>query len=117
MVYRGTNKTETIWFSQVGDLGDVHYVELITPDDESVFYVTTCCNEDWMWAFNMDGASNYEMVKYVIMDAALKCDNAGDLLDMLDDIFADEFEDILVEDNNDCCGHCCENCNHRDCLN
>lgn len=119
MVYNGTNKTEVIWFSPENDLEEVHYIELIKSDDEPVFYVTACCNEDWMWAFYMDGVSNYEMVKYTIIDTAFGCVSMGELLDNLDEIFADEFEDILVEDEDECeCdGSCCEYCNHRSCLN
>lgn len=119
MVYRGTNKTETIWMSPADDPKDIHYIEMTQSDDEPVFYVTTCCNEYWVWAFRMDGASNYEMVKHAIMDAMLGCDSMGKLLDMLDSIFDEYFEDILVEDEDECeCnGNCCENCNHRNCLN
>ena len=117
MVYRGTSKTETIWISPVDDAKDVHYIELIQAEDDPVFYVTTCCNEDWVWAFRMDGTSNYEMVKHAIMDAAFGCDSAGELLDVLDEVFDDYFGDILVEDSCECDGRCCENCNHRDCLN
>ena len=117
MVYYGTNETEIIWIGPANDLEEVHYIELIKSDDEPVFYVTACCNEDWVWAFNMNGVSNYEMVKHTIMDAAFECDRMGQLLDALDEIFIENFEDILVEDEEDECGCCCENCNHRGCLN
>ncbi len=119
MVYHGTSKTETIWVGPANDLNEMHCIELTKSDDEPVFYVTACCNEDWVWAFYMDGESNYEMVKHTIIDALFECDGMGELLDMLDAIFADDFEDILVEDEDECeCDECCcEYCNHRDCLN
>ena len=116
MVYCGTSEKEIIWVSSENDSDGVHYIELLKSDDEPVFYVTTCCNEDWIWVFRMDGVSNYEMIKYTIIDAALKCDNMGELINALDEIFIDDFEDLLVKDENeDKCN--CENCNHRDCLN
>ena len=118
MMYHGTNKTEIIWVGPLNDLEEVHYIELIQSDDEPVFYVTACCDEDWIWAFYMDGVSNYEVIKHTIIDAVFECDSMGELLNTLDAIFIENFEDILVEDEDECeCNECCENCNHRDCLN
>ena len=117
MVYRGTNKTEIIWVGTDCNLEEEHCIELIRSDDENVFYVTACCNEDWIWAFYMDGVSNYEMVKHTIIDEVFECCTMGELLDALDEIFVTIFEDILVEDDCCCDGSCCESCNHRECLN
>lgn len=116
MVYHGTNKTETIYISLEDDLEHVCGIELIKAYDEPVFYVTTCCNTDWVWKFSMDGESNYEMVKHTIIDAVFECDDIVELMDYLDAIFEEDFDDIVVyEEVCDEC--CCENCNHRDCLN
>lgn len=121
MVYHGTSNTETIWFGPENNIEEVHYIELHKADDEPVFYVTTCCNDDWVWAFKMDTSSNYEMVKFTIMEAAFECCCINNLLDTLDEIFEEDFVDILVEDEDECeCGcngNCCEQCDHRDCLN
>ena len=117
MIYNGTNITETIWFAPMHDENDVHCIEMIKADDESVFYVTAYYNEDWVWAFYMDGLSNYEMVKHTIMDTAFECVNMYELLGELDAIFAEDFADIVTDDECECDGNCCENCGHRDCLN
>jgi hypothetical protein len=118
MVYHGTSMTETIWFGPENDLEEVHYIEMHKADDEQVFYVTTCCNPDWVWAFKLNASSNYEMVKFTIMDVASECCCINKLLDALDDIFAEDFADILVEDEKkyECDGYC-EQCDHRGCLN
>ena len=116
MNYVGTNLTETIWFAPLHDHDDVHCIELIKADDESVFYVTTCCNDEWVWAFHMDGLSNYEMVKHVIMDTALECVDMNNLIGELDAIFAMHFADIVADDECECDGSCCEQCDHRECL-
>ena len=121
MVYYGTSNTETIWFGPAENIDEVHYIELHKPADESVFYVTTCCNEDWVWAFKADVTYNYEVVKYTIMDAVTNCCCMNKLFDVLDEIFEEEFADILADDNNDesaceCDVNCCEQCNCRDCL-
>lgn len=119
MVYHGTSMTETIWFGPENDLEEVHCIELLKADDEQVFYVTTCCNPDWVWAFKLNASSNYEMIKFTIMEAASECCCLNKLLDELDDIFAEEFVDILVNNADECnCNEdCCEQCNHRGCLN
>jgi hypothetical protein len=117
MIYNGTNVTETIWFAPLHDQDDIHCIELIKADDEAIFYVTSCCNDEWIWAFYMDGVSNYEMVKHTIMDAALECVDMYHLLGELDAIFATDFEDIVAYDECECDGSCCEHCDHRDCLN
>ena len=122
MVYHGTNKTEMIWVGPANDLEEMHCIELVESCDEPAFYVTACCNENWTWKFKMDGVTNYETIKHTIMDAAFECDSMGELLDDLDAIFADNFEDILVEGDNEDedeyeCNCCCEYCDHRDCLN
>jgi len=116
MFYVGTNMTETIWLG-TDDLKNVNCIELTKVDDESIFYVTASCNEDWVWAFWMDGLSNYEMIKYTIMDTAFECHNMNELMDTLDEIFAEDFADILADEDEDCDEDCCEKCNHRDCLN
>lgn len=117
MIYNGTNVTETIWFAPMHDDNDTHCIELTKASDEPVFYVTTCCDEEWMWAFYMDGMSNYEMVKHTIMDAAFECVNMCQLLNELDAIFEENFADIVAYDECECDGNCCVNCDHRDCLN
>ena len=116
MVYCGTGITETIFIGSEEDLDNACCMDLIKAYDEPVFYVTTCCNTDWVWKFYMDGESNYEMVKHTIIDAIFECDNIIDLMDYLDAVFEEDFDDIVVyeEVHDDCC---CENCNHRNCLN
>lgn len=117
MIYHGTTNTETIFIGQEADLDDVCCIDLIKAHDEAVFYVTTCCNTDWVWQFYMNGETNYEMIKHVIIDAVFECDNIVELMEYLDDVFVEDFDDIIVyeeETHDDCC---CENCNHRDCLN
>ena len=119
MLYHGTNKTETIWIGPSDDVREMHYIELIQAEDKPVFYVTACCNHDWIWTFDMNGASNYEMIKHTIMDAAFASSSMGILLDNLDAIFEEDFADMLAEDEDaECaCQECnCEQCGHRSCL-
>jgi hypothetical protein len=103
MNYHGTYATETIY---VTTGNEVHYIELTKSGDDPIFFVTTCCNEDWVWAFNMD-MSNYDMVKHVIMDVIFDSEDMEELIDTLDEVFEEVFADILVDGECDCgCNHC-----------
>ena len=106
MKYMGTNETEIIYF---GDEDDQHYIELIKASDEPIFYVRACCDPSWLYKFCYD-VSSYEMVKHTIVDTAFECDDMTELMDLLDDVFAENFDDIIVYDECDgCCGECkCE---------
>lgn len=106
MNYHGTYATETIY---VTTGNEVHYIELTKSGDDPIFFVTTCCNEDWVWAFNMD-MSNYDMVKHVIMDTIFDSDDMEELIDTLDEVFEEVFADILVD------GECDRGCNHCGCM-
>ena len=117
MIYYGTSNTETIWFGRENDHEEVHYIEMHQLNNEPVFYVTACCNDDWVWAFHADVHSNYEMIKFAIMEAAFESCCISNLLDTLDEIFTEEYADLVVEDGDCECDECCESCNHRGCLN
>lgn len=117
MVYHGTSITETIYVGTQSDLENTCCINLIKAHDEPIFYVTTCCNTDWVWKFSMDGESNYEMVKHTIIDTIFECSNIIELIDCLDAIFEEDFDDIVVYEEEVHDELCCENCNHRSCLN
>ena len=117
MVYHGTSKTETIYISIEENLENHFCIDLIKAHDKPVFHVTSCCNTNWVWTFCMDGESNYEMVKHTIIDAIFECDDIFELMDYLDETFEDIFDDIVVREEEACDDCCCENCNHRNCLN
>lgn len=117
MVYHGTSVVEEIYIGPEDDLDDVCCIEMTKASDEDVFYVTTCCNTDWLWKFKMDGVSNYEMIKHTIVDAIFECENIIELMDYLDATFEEDFDDIVAYEEIGYDDYCCENCNHRGCLN
>ena len=108
MIYNGTDKMELIYFHLENDENVRHFISMELDCDEPVFYVRTCCNDDWEWKFYYT-ASNYEMVKHAIFDAGFDSENMCEFLMMLDEIFDDIFEDIVAWDC-DCDGSC-ERCN------
>jgi hypothetical protein len=75
------------------------------------FFVTCCCDNEWVYEFYMDNNSDYERVKMTIMDTIVDCDSVEEVMDELSDIFEDGFYDILVEDDDECdCDGDCDNC-------
>ena len=116
MVYYGTYNTEGIVVHIKDDPDDVHVISLTKEFNEAAFTVRVCCYEDWEWKFSLTSSANYEMVKHMIMDTAFECEDMDELINMLDEIFEKMFSKIVVNEDK-CDKHCCENCNHRDCLN
>ena len=108
MVYHGTEVTETILVGPSNDYEEVHFVALTKSENDPVFYVTSCCDPDWVWVFNMNNTSSYEMIKYAIMNEAFECRNIEELIEKLDEVFEEDFIDMAVIDD-ECCGNC-ENC-------
>ena len=109
MIYNGTEKMELIYFHLENDESVRHFVTMEIDSDEPVFYVRTCCNDDWEWKFYYT-ASNYEMVRHAIFDAGLESENMAEMLWTLDAIFEEIFEDIIVWDCDCDCDGNCENC-------
>ena len=112
MNYYGTYVTETIYVTAPDG---IHYIELTKSGDDPVFFVTNCCNEDWVWAFDLD-MSNYELVKHTIMDTILSCDDMDDLMDTLDRMFGIVFGDIIADCEIECGCDCDNGCNHCGCM-
>lgn len=106
MMYCGSAFVERIGFCTDGDAKNMHYIEMCKYD--GMFTVSFCCSEDWDYSFYMDSQSDYERVKFNIMDAIFECDTIEELLHELSDVFEDGFSDILIEDE---CDRNCGNCN------
>jgi hypothetical protein len=116
MVYYGTYNTEGIVVHLEGDADDKHIIFLTKECNEATFTVSVCCYDDWEWKFSLTSPANYEMVKHMIMDAAFECEDMDELIRVLDEIFEEGFSKIVINED-ECEERCCENCNHRDCLN
>ena len=111
MVYRGTDIVEVIAVSPMNALDETHYINIIKSANEPTFYVTCCCDEDWMYEFYLESNADYERVKWNIMNTIFDCETIDELLNTLSEIFEDGFEDIIVN-NCDCDGGC-DHCNCR----
>lgn len=113
MRYGQTFNKECIVVHPLDDIDSAQYVELIKYGDEPKFAVWVGDEDDddgaWVWEFNMTCPSDYERVKLSIFDAIFGCDTMKQLVNALDDIFENEFEDILIDDECECCG-CCGDC-------
>jgi hypothetical protein len=101
MVYHGTVVSERIGFYPAGDPANLHYIEITKAPNEPLFWVSSCCDEDWFYTFAFESNSDYERIKYNIMEAVFKCESMNELLVCLSEIFEDGFSDILI--HNECC--------------
>lgn len=114
MVYYGTDMVECIAVHEAGDSENKHMIGMTKHADMPVFTVDCCCDSEWRYDFVMNCSSDYERVKYNIMNAIFDCEDMNALLVALSKIFEDGFKDILIkEDKCKCNGHC-ENCTCKD---
>ena len=114
MVYYGTDTTEYIMFHAAGESDNKHFIAMTKRADMPVLTVSYCCNSEWRYDFWMENNSDYERIKFNIMETIFECEDMDALLVVLNEIFEDGFADILVkEDKCDCDGNC-ENCNCKD---
>ena len=87
---------EMIAMCPEGEPEQTHYIHL--SKGNGMFTVSYCCNPDWGYSFYMDGLSDYERVKFNIMNAVFECDDVDELLEHLSEVFEDGFSDILMTD-------------------
>lgn len=99
MVYRGSSFIEMIAMCPEGASEETHFIEMQKGD--SMFQVTYCCDPDWCYRFYFNSQSDYERVKFNVMNQIFECDDTEELLGKLSYIFEDEFADILIEDCNE----------------
>ena len=109
MIFNGMLKTEALFFRSENDTDNMCYIEMEKDCEEDVFYVRASHDDKWEWKF-YDNTSNYELVKHAIFDIAFDSHNAKELIDGLDEIFEDTFNEIVVFD----CG-CDGSCTHCTC--
>ena len=96
MVYCGTSYEENIFIHHDGEPTDIHYITMSKSPFESKFVVTCCCYEDWIYEFSMKTPSDYDRVKFNIMETMFECDSVDMLIAELSEIFEDGFSDILI---------------------
>lgn len=108
MVYGGTGVLESILIHD-NDLEETHWIDMMMSSEDSTFAVTCCCDDSWVWEFYYS-KSDYDRVKFVIMTELYECDDMEELLDVLDEIFAADFEDIIVDEDDCECDGCCGGC-------
>ena len=113
MVYIGTYTTEVIAFHVAGNYEDPHYIELQKHCELSTFRATCCCDEKWVYEFDMSNPSNYELVKFNIMETIFRCEDMDELLTALSRVFEEGFANILIKNGHNCDGNC-ENCTCKD---
>ena len=107
MIYCRTINVERIAVHPMDDMENTQFVELTKYGDEPIFSVwVDDGKEEWYWEFDMSYPSDYETVKLNILEAVFECDTMFELVEMLDAIFNDGFETILIKDGCEGCSGC-----------
>ena len=109
MIYCGKCETELILMYEEEDTEGPHYISLEKAVNEPTFCVSCCCDNEWVWTFQYRSVTDYERVKWCIMDVLHECENMYQLMDLLNEIFVEVFNDIVIYEE-ECCGNC-ECCN------
>ena len=94
MIYCSTGNLERVFFYPNDDSTETHWIDMEMSSCGSTFKVTYCCDEEWVWKFFYD-KTNYEIVKYLIMDCIAVCDTMEELIDALDEIFEEDCADFV----------------------
>ena len=98
MTYCGTSVTETILVHDDGNHDVNHAIELTRCSYSSEFLVSYCGDECWYYEFSMKDPSDYERIKFCIMENVYKCRNMPSLIENLNNIFENYFADILIQE-------------------
>lgn len=111
MIFCGILEEENIVMHPNDNLEESHYITLTKEMHEAKFIVSCCCNEDWIWEFHYTSKTDYDRIKWCIMDMMCECEDTYELMDLLDEIFLDTFNDMIVweEEDHECCGNCKNN--------
>ena len=113
MVFNGILKSEALFFHLEDDEDEVHFIEMERDSDTDLFSVRVCCNNAWEWKF-FDVSCNYELVKHAVFDIAFDSHNMNELIEGLDEVFEDMFNEIVAWECEATCD-CNNSCNHCNC--
>lgn len=88
-----------------------YFIDITMDKNMPVFYVTSSHDTEWIWSFWYN-KTDYEVVKYFIMERIIGCDTITDLIDALDIVFGEDCAEMLFfeDELNGECECDCENC-------
>ena len=99
MIYNGTYKQETLIVNPNNDEKEVQFIDLVIDPSEQILSVRLDVDtEDYYWEFYLDNPSDYERIKFNVMESMWDSDDMDELAKRLDEVFTDGFADILVQD-------------------
>ena len=98
MICHGITKTESILVHPYDDETNIQFIDIITDAETSIVYVNV---DEYSWEFVMRSLSDYEHIKFIIMEVVRTVNDMGELVSELNETFIEEFEDILVEYSDD----------------
>ena len=112
MIYCKTINEEIIVVRPLDDIDNAKSIQLTKHGEEPTLSVYMCDGDyDWDWGFDISVPSNYERVKLCVFDAINACDTMAQLGCVLDSLFREMLDDILIVDIDECEDYCdCKYC-------
>ena len=99
MIYNGTYKQETLIVNPNNDEKKIQFIDLVVDANEQILSVRLDADtKDYWWDFHLDNPSDYERIKFNVMESMWDTEDMEELAETLDHIFNDGFADILVRD-------------------
>ena len=99
MIYNGMYKQETLIVSPNNDEKEIQFIDLVIDANEHIVSVRLDAEtEDYYWDFYLDNPSDYERIKFNIMESMWDVEDMEELAETLGHVFNDGFADILVQD-------------------
>ena len=98
MRYCGTTAIEIIEMNPMDDLETVHWIALEKNSANLTLYVHTCCDDEWGYVFAVEDNSDYDRIKYNIMNMMFEYETMDELLEALSNLFENGFSEMLVKD-------------------
>ena len=96
MRYYGTEKMDSIAFMTDGEHPEMHFIMMMRTMHDPLLEVTCCCDSEWNYLFDISDASNYERLKYDIMECAAYSLNMKALTSELDRVFTEQYGGIMI---------------------
>ena len=102
MIFCGITKAEQIYLQADDDLDKIYVIELLRDGYEPKFTAWSDYDKDWTWDFWYTSETDYERVKWAILDMIDEYNSIPAVLIALNDAFLEYFVDMLVDNKKEC---------------
>ena len=95
MIFKGIGASENIWFQSADTNIMYRFILSKSSSNPGNFSLEVSHNEEWGYSFCTDDSSDYERIKYSLMETLFDCENETDMLSTVSKMIEDGFSDII----------------------